>query len=166
MSLTSSPVRPSGRAMLFLAAALSLSAGCYHVQVVVPNTPPTDYHRQWVNGFLWGAVGGGVDTARFCGNRPVSRVNTHRSFGNLFMSWLTFGIYTPSTVVVACGQGGGYGAPAPYSQPYYPPQPQPQPQPQPYYPQPQPQPPPQTQPYYPPQPPPSQPQPYYQPTPP
>ena len=165
MHPTSSAPRRSGRATLFLAAALALSAGCYHVQVVVPNTPPTDYHRQWVNGFLWGAVGGGVDTARFCGGRPVSRVSTHRSFGNLFMSWLTFGIYTPSTVVVACGQGGGYGGPAPYQPPYYP---QPQPQPQPYYSQPpQPQPP---QPYYV-QPPgqpaaPSAPQPYYQSSPP
>lgn len=167
MHPTPSATRRSGRATLFLAAALALSAGCYHVHVVVPNTPPTDYHRQWVNGFLWGAVGGGVDTARFCGGRPVSRITTLRSFGNMFMSWLTFGIYTPSTVVVACGQGSGYGGPAPYQPPYYP-QPQPQPQPPPYYSQPPAQP--QPQPYYV-QPPgqpsaPSAPQPYYQPSPP
>jgi hypothetical protein len=161
MHPTSSAARRSGRATLFLAAALALSAGCYHVHVVVPNTPPTDYHRQWVNGFLWGAVGGGVDTSRFCGGRPVSRVSTHRSFGNLFMTWLTFGIYTPSTVVVACGQGGGFGGPAPYQPPYYP---QPQPQPQPYYPPAQPQP--QPQPYYPPSQPQPPSQPYYQPAPP
>ena len=145
MSLTSSPVRPSGRAMLFLAAALSLSAGCYHVQVVVPNTVPTDFHRQWVNGWLWGAVGGGVDTARFCGGRPIARVGPHRSLGNLVVSWLTFGIYSPSTVTVACGGGANYVAPGGYPQPYYPaPQPQPPgyyqpaPPPRPVYPAPQP----------------------------
>lgn len=160
MRPTSSPPCKPQRATWLLATALAFTAGCYHVHVVVPNTPPTDYHRQWVNGFLLGAIGDGVDTARFCGGRPVARVSTHRSLGNMLISWLTIGIYTPSTVVVACGQGGSYGGPAPYPQPYYPSAPRPQPQP--YYPSaPQPQP----QPYYPPasQP---QPQPYYSPTPP
>lgn len=135
MRPTASSPRSSLLGPLFLAAALSLTSGCYHVHVVIPNTAPTDFHRQWVSGWLWGAVGGGVDTARFCGGRPLARVSTHRSFGNMFLSWLTFGIYTPSTVTVACGGGQGYVAPSGQPQPYYPP-----PQPQPYYPAPQPQP--------------------------
>lgn len=145
MSPTASSPRLSRFSPLFFAAALSLFSGCYHVHVVVPNTVPTDFHRQWVNGWLWGAVGGGVDTARFCGGRPIARVGTHRSLGNMFVSWLTFGIYSPSTVTVACGGGANYVAPGGYPQPYYPaPQPQPPgyyqpaPPPRPVYPAPQP----------------------------
>lgn len=136
MSLPATSSCKSVLASLFLAAALSFTSGCYHVHVVVPNTAPTDFHRQWVNGWLWGAVGGGVDTARFCGGRPLARISTHRSLGNMFLSWLTFGIYTPSTVTVACGGGSGYVAPSGYPQPGYVP-----PQPQPYYPAPPQQPP-------------------------
>lgn len=140
MSPAASSPRKSLLAPLFLAAALSFTSGCYHVHVIVPNTVPTDFHRQWVSGWLLGAVGGGVDTVRFCGGRPIARVSTHRSFGNLFLSWLTLGIYTPSTVTVACGGGAGYIAPAGQPPPYYPP-PQPghyQPAPPPGYYQPAP----------------------------
>ena len=163
--------RPNTLMQATLLAALCGLSGCYHVHVVIPNSVPSDYRGQWVNGFLWGAVGGSVDAGRLCGGRPVARVNTYRSFGNMFLSWLTLGIYTPSTVVVACaGPMGGYGMPgagpyyAPPRQPAPPYYPQPQPQPaQPYYPQPQPQP---AQPYYPQPPPQPQPQPappYYAP---
>lgn len=146
-------LRDLGR-VLFAVTLLSM-VGCFKVHVVIPNTVPTDAHGRWVNGWLWGAVGGHVDASHFCGGRPIARISTKRSFGNLFVSWITFGIYTPSYVTVVCGQGGGF-APAPAQPMYTPPvaapptyAPQPYaPQPQPYAPQPYP-----AAPYQPPPPP-------------
>jgi hypothetical protein len=100
-------MRNVGR-VLFAVALLSM-VGCFKVHVIVPNTVPTDAHGRWVNGWLWGSIGGHVDASHFCGGRPIARITTKRSLGNLFVSWITFGIYTPSHVTVVCGQGAGFG---------------------------------------------------------
>src|SRR5262245_34947669 len=96
--------RVRGFGCLGLAVTLLTLVGCFRVHVIVPITAPSDAHSQWVNGFLWGAVGGSVDTARFCGPRPVARVSTKHSAGTIFITFLTLGIYTPSHVTVVCGQ--------------------------------------------------------------
>lgn len=100
-----------------------LLAGCtHHVSIRIPNVIPAERHKTWVNGWLFNLVGGQTDTARFCGDRPVARVDTRKSFGNYLLSWITFGIYTPMHATITCGQPAG-GA-QPYAVPppgYYPP---------------------------------------------
>jgi hypothetical protein len=126
---------------LVLTGVLCLVPGCFRVTAMIPDTVPTDRHSQWVNGFFFGAFGGNVDAARFCGGRPISSIETKRSPGNYLIEFLTLGIYTPSHVSVTCGQprwgGPGYANgipnafPNPYANAYVPP-PVPAPYPAPY----------------------------------
>lgn len=99
------------RAGLLLLLSLT---GCFRVNVIMPGVAPQERHARWVNGFLWGAIGGTVNAGELCGGRPVAEVKTHRSFGNLFVYWLTLGLYSPSRLVVTCGVpygSPGYGLP-------------------------------------------------------
>jgi len=114
---------------LVLGGALCFAPGCFKVQTLLPDTVPAEKHTQWVNGFFWGAVGGTVDAARYCGGRPVASVETKRSVGNYLIELVTLGIYSPSHVSITCGQPkypgyGGYSMPAP-AYPAYPAYPNP-----------------------------------------
>jgi hypothetical protein len=113
---------------VLLGGALCVMPGCFKVQALMPDTVPAERHTQWVNGFFWGAVGGTVDAARYCGGRPVASIETKRSVGNYLIELVTLGIYTPSHVAITCGQprypqyGAAYPAPVPavpmYPNPY------------------------------------------------
>lgn len=107
---------------LLLGGAMCALPGCFRVTALIPDSAPAETHTHWVNGFFWGAVGGTVDTAQFCGGRPVSSITTKRSIGNYLVELITLGIYSPSKISVTCGQprwGGGY--PQPGYAPAYPP---------------------------------------------
>ena len=116
-------LRPQFLKSLLLGGALCVMPGCFKVQALMPDTIPAERHTQWVNGFSWGAVGGTVDAARYCGGRPVAKIETKRSVGNYLIELVTLGIYTPSHVAITCGQprypqyGEAYPAPAPYVAP-------------------------------------------------
>lgn len=96
-----------------------LSSGCFRASIIVPSVPPGEKHSTWVNGWFWGSVGGTVSADSFCGGRPVSRIDTKRSVGNILVSWVTLGIYTPSKVWITCSSPYGAPqnpyAPAPYA---------------------------------------------------
>ena len=78
--------------------------GCTHrVSIIFPNVVPAERHKTWVNGWLWDLIGGETSAAHFCGDRPVSRIQTAKSFGNHLVSWLTLGIYTPMHATITCG---------------------------------------------------------------
>lgn len=87
-------------------------SGCFKTTAIIPNTMPGETHSRWAHGFFWGAVGGWVDTGHMCGGRPVSRITTDKSAGNVLLGWVTLGIYTPTRVHVTCAQP--MGAPMPY----------------------------------------------------
>lgn len=99
-----------------LAAALLLAPACFRTTAIIPSNPSAETHSRWVNGFFWGAVGDVVDASEVCGGRPVTKVSTYRSPGNLLLQLVTLGIYTPSRVQVTCA--APYGA-APYGAPAY-----------------------------------------------
>lgn len=111
-----------------LGGSLLASSGCFHSAVLMPTVPPGDKHSTWVNGWLWGSVGGQISADTFCAGRGVARVDTKRSVGNILVSWVTLGIYTPSHVSVTCAGAPQY-APPPYG---VPPQPYGAPPPNPY----------------------------------
>lgn len=98
---------------LALGLALTLLGGCYHVR----------YHRQcnyqgppiarWNHFFLWGLAGSAeVDVREFC-PQGVARVVTQRSAGNIFVSIITLGLYSPAMVEVWCAAPGTMQRPAP-----------------------------------------------------
>jgi len=89
-------------------------SGCFKTTAIIPNQAPAETHARWAHGFFWGAVGGWVDTAQMCGGRPVARITTDRSAGNIVMQWITLGIYTPTRVRVTCAQPGGVAMPYGY----------------------------------------------------
>jgi hypothetical protein len=94
-----------------LGGSLLASSGCFHSSVLMPTVPPGDRHDTWVNGWLWGSVGGQISADIFCQGRGVARIDTKRSVGNILVSWVTLGIYTPSHVSVTCANAGQYGGP-------------------------------------------------------
>jgi hypothetical protein len=91
---------------LLASLPLLLLVGCtHHVRIDFPNTVPSPVrHAQWVNGWLWHLVGGETSIVAACGDRPVHRIDVKKSFGNRFVGWITFGIYTPMHVSVQCGE--------------------------------------------------------------
>jgi hypothetical protein len=89
-----------------LAASLLFAGGCFRTTAIIPTYPTAmaETKTMWTNGFFWGAVGDTVDTGAMCNGRPVTRVTTDRSAGNVLVSWVTLGLYTPSRIAVTCAQ--------------------------------------------------------------
>ncbi len=84
------------------ATFLFLSSGCYHVRVVTTSVPQAETHQVWAHGFLYGLVGSEVNSAAWCGDRPVVVVDSYESVPNWLLTVLTAGIYTPRTVLITC----------------------------------------------------------------
>lgn len=97
-----------------LLVGLAGLSGCFKTTAIIPNQAPAETHTRWAHGFFWGAVGGWVDTAQMCGGRPVARITTDRSIGNVAVQWITLGIYTPTRVRVTCAQPMGGAMPYGY----------------------------------------------------
>lgn len=97
-----------------LLVGLTGLSGCFKTTAIIPNQAPAETHTRWAHGFFWGAVGGWVDTAQMCGGRPVARITTDRSIGNMAVQWITLGIYTPTRVRVTCAQPAGVAMPYGY----------------------------------------------------
>lgn len=93
-----------GMRSFLLFACILIFGGCtHHVTIRFPGVIPAERHKTWINGFLWNLIGGETDTSRFCGDRPVSRIDTKKSFGNTIVTWLTLGIYSPMFAHIWCG---------------------------------------------------------------
>lgn len=90
-----------------VAALLVLTAGCYHA-VIETGRPASGQvlENKWAASWIGGLVPpSAVNTASQCPN-GVSRVETQHSFLNQLASFVTFGIYSPMTITVACASGG------------------------------------------------------------
>jgi hypothetical protein len=87
---------------LALLAAFALS-GCYHAVIDTGRAPNgTTIERPWAHGFIFGLVPPSVtETAQKCPG-GVAKVETKHSFLNSLVGGLTYGIYTPMTVMVSC----------------------------------------------------------------
>ncbi len=90
-----------------LLGAFVLTAGCYHA-VIETGRPAsgTIVENEWASSFIAGLVPPAVvNTASQCPN-GVSRVETKHSFLNMLAAVVTFNIYSPITITVACASGG------------------------------------------------------------
>ena len=91
--------------MLVMLAVLAL-AGCYHatIETGLPPSSQTvedNFADAWVYGLVPPKT---VETASQCPS-GVARVETHLSFVNQLVGFLTLGIYTPMTILVTCAAG-------------------------------------------------------------
>lgn len=92
---------------MFNAAAALLATvaltGCYHAVIDTGRAPNgTTIERPWAHGFVFGLVPPSVtETAQKCPG-GVAKVETKQSFLNGLVGILTYGIYTPMTIMVSC----------------------------------------------------------------
>lgn len=87
--------------------ALAMS-GCFHAEITTDKQPSGQViEKPWATGFLFGLAmpGAKVDAAQQCSN-GVARVETEQSFLNGLAAGITFSLYTPMSVTVACASGG------------------------------------------------------------
>jgi hypothetical protein len=79
-----------------LVAGTLLIAGCETVNVVT-DLPPAGSARVFhVHRWFWGLFGGAVDM----GATPIARVVVDRSLCDGLLTWVTFGFYCPTYVLV------------------------------------------------------------------
>ncbi len=92
-------------AVVLLLSAVVLT-GCYHATVDTGLRPSGEVvEKLWAHGFVYGLVPPSeIDVAAECPD-GVARVETQLSFLNQLASALTFGLYTPMTISVACAAG-------------------------------------------------------------
>jgi len=84
---------------------LAISAtGCLSVGVYTRQVPPAESYHFWAHGFLWGLVGSDMNADSVCSGRPLARVDTYMSLGNMVATYLTGGIYAPMSVEITCGK--------------------------------------------------------------
>ena len=94
-----------------LVAGVVVVAGCYHA-IIETGRPASGQviSRPWANSFLWGLVPPPMWEAGASCPGGVARVETQHSFLNSLVGGLTFGLYTPMTLMVTCASGGSSDA--------------------------------------------------------
>lgn len=84
-------------------SAMLLLMGCYHATVETGATPSAEvYSKSFASGWIFGLVPPNtVSTAQRCSS-GVAKVETHLSFANQLVGFLTGRIYTPMNIKVTC----------------------------------------------------------------
>ena len=100
------------RRVFLLLTLLLLPSACYHATVNTGLRPgTTQIENQWASGWIFGLVPPStVETMERC-PAGVARVETQHSFPNQLVNFITFGIYTPISIVVTCAESGGNDLP-------------------------------------------------------
>jgi hypothetical protein len=85
---------------------VATTAGCYRATVDTGRTPSGQTVRNdWAHSFVAGLVPPAtVQTAQQC-PAGVARVETQHSILNMLVTSLTFGLYSPMTIMVQCAAG-------------------------------------------------------------
>ncbi len=93
----------SVRSLLFV-AAVALS-GCYKTKLtnVNPGGSPGAEVKVWSHALILGLIPlSEIDVGSKCGDKGVWKVDTKVGFVSLLASNFTFGIYSPTNVVITC----------------------------------------------------------------
>jgi hypothetical protein len=90
--------------LIALAATAALAAGCFKVTYQNPMLPPNGVmHDGTSSFFILGLVGDSrIPAWQMCPG-GVSRIQTGLSFGDLVLTVITIGIYTPRSYEIDCG---------------------------------------------------------------
>jgi hypothetical protein len=93
--------------LLAVLLAFSSASGCYTVRYRTRVRPTTEPSTSWNHIFLWGLAGSATVDVRATCPDGFAQIETKRTFGNIIVSLLTLGIYSPNYVSVWCRAGGG-----------------------------------------------------------
>ena len=87
---------------------IAVVGGCFNARIETGLRPSQEVIKQgWAPSWIFGAVSPPtVEAASACPN-GVAQVHTYRSFLNMLVAGLTFGIFTPMAINVTCAQAGG-----------------------------------------------------------
>lgn len=93
----------SKRSQVVSAALLTTMAGCMHAEFVTDTAPA---HTVKLNNpfFIGGLIGENRFDARAICPDGVHKIDSYMSFGDGFLTAITFLIYTPRTVEITCTQ--------------------------------------------------------------
>ncbi len=101
--------RSFARAALLLTLVCGVASGCYTVRYHTRRAAAASPVSSWNHLFFWGLAGSArVDIQAIC-PAGLARLETKRTFGNLFVGLLTLGLYSPTSVTVWCAADGGGG---------------------------------------------------------
>lgn len=90
--------------LLALTTCAALAAGCFKVTYQNPLLPPNGVTHDGTSGFfIAGLVGDArIPAYQLCPG-GVSRIQTGLTFGDLVLTVITIGIYTPRSYEIDCG---------------------------------------------------------------
>ena len=94
--------RLQGSFLIAVFFSLFLLAGCYHATIDTGLAPGSKTVEMWKHSWIAGLVPPSVVEAQSECENGVARVETQHSFVNGLVGILTYGIYTPVTVIVTC----------------------------------------------------------------
>ena len=94
--------RWQGNFLIVVFFSLFLLAGCYHATIDTGLAPGPKTVEMWKHSWIVGLVPPSVVEAQSECENGVARVETQQSFVNGLVGILTYGIYTPMTVIVTC----------------------------------------------------------------
>lgn len=93
-------------AVIAVCLCATLSLGCFGVTMRTDGTQNVGRAPDWKvrQGFyLWGLVGEHhVDVTEICKDGKAVQMQTIRTFGNMFLTFITFGLYVPGEARVWC----------------------------------------------------------------
>ncbi len=100
------------RSLLSILAMVAVSVSCYHATIETGRAESGQViSKPWATGWLFGLIPPStVSTAAQC-PQGVARVETQLSFVNMLVGALTFHLFTPMTIEVACASAGSASAP-------------------------------------------------------
>ena len=88
---------------ILLLATIILLTSCYNTRILVgdvkPKEPVVEINSEWNHGLLWGLVplnNATMKASEYVNNAENYVIKTNQSFVNMFVSYLTFGIYSPT----------------------------------------------------------------------
>jgi hypothetical protein len=101
------------RKLVPLAVLAIALTGCYHATINTGRAPNgQEIRNAWAHSFIGGLVPPSiVETASRCPN-GVASVETMHSFLNMLAAGITWGIYSPMTIIVQCSGAGASLDPA------------------------------------------------------
>ena len=94
--------RLQGSFLIVVFFSLFLLVGCYHATIDTGLAPGSKTVEMWKHSWIAGLVPPSVVEAQSACENGVARVETQQSFVNGLVGILTYGIYTPMTVIVTC----------------------------------------------------------------
>jgi hypothetical protein len=86
----------------------TLLAGCANLTVKTGSPPTAAPIKKDLTFYIWGLVGTEeIDLRALCPT-GVASIHQQATFGDMCLSLITLGIYTPRTVEITCSSGAAY----------------------------------------------------------